>query len=91
MGVIVGDGDHEMDLDHTTTAICKARPLSNWPTGSENITTHSNHNDNRGDCHHANDRPLEPHLAILQVEAHVGQVADEVWLIGNLLAKASPD
>lgn len=58
---------------------------------ARNVTTHSDHDDNCGHCHNANYRSLEPHLAILQVEAHVGQVTDQVWLTRNLLAEACPD
>jgi len=51
----------------------------------------SDHDHDRGHCHYANHRSLEPHLAILQVEPHVGQITNKVWLIGNFLAEASPD
>jgi len=47
--------------------------------------------DNRGYRHHPNHRSLEPHLAILQVEAHVGQVTNKVWLAGYILAEARSD
>jgi len=63
VGVVVGDGNHEMDSDN---------------------------DDYGGHRHDANYRPLEPDLAVLQIEAHVGQVTDKVWLAGNLLAEPSP-
>jgi len=47
--------------------------------------------DNRSNRYYANHRSLEPHLAILQIEAHVRQITNKVRLTGNFLAEASPD
>jgi len=51
----------------------------------------SDDDDNRAQCHQPNDRPLEPHLAIFQIESHVGQITNKVWLARNVLAEAGPN
>ena len=98
MGVITGDGDHEMDLKITQQ---RDQNQSGNPRGEvlrtmddrqrENGATHPDRDDNRSHRHHANHRPLEPHLTILQIEAHVCQISNEVWLARNLLTEAGPD
>lgn len=46
---------------------------------------------NRTQRHQSNYGPLKPHLAILQVKAHISQVANKIWLTGDVLAEARPN
>ena len=65
--------------------------MRNSETDSENITTRLDNDDNRSRYHHSSHCSLEPHPAILQVEAHVGQITNKLWLTRDLSTKAGPD
>lgn len=69
----------------------RARVENTRNADSGNSVTHPDDDDNCAQGHHPKHRSLEPHFAILQIEAHVDQITNEVWLARNILAETSSD